>query len=140
MTRFSKIPPLSREIASLFRLTEADARRSTGLFTEVVAPAGTELTTQGSRCSQLILVLEGEVEVTKDGELIAILGPGSVLGEITTLGIENMQTATATMRSAGRVAAAGALELPALRRCTGLYLHLQHLASKRIAAAQLARA
>jgi CRP-like cAMP-binding protein len=140
MTRISKLSSLSREIAGLFRLSAGDARRTEGVFSEVVTKTGTEIVSQGSRSAQLILVLEGEVAVTRDGEQVAILGPGSVLGEITTLGIEQLQTATATMLSPGRLAAAPAQDLPKLRACTGLYLHLQHLASKRIAAAQLAQA
>lgn len=140
MARISKLSSLSREIAGLFRLSDVDARRTEGVFSEVVTTAGAEIASQGSRATQLILVLEGEVEVTRDGVQIAILGPGSVLGEITTLGIEQLQTATATMLTPGRVAAAAIQDLPKLRECTGLYLHLQHLASKRIAAAQLAQA
>jgi len=139
VTLFSKLPALSKEIAALFKLSNADARRAAGIFTEVSVSSGTELAWEGSRPSQLVLILEGEVEVVRDGEVIALLGPGSVLGEITTLGVTREQIASATMRTAGRVAAAGPSDVVKLRECTGLYLHLQHLASKRIAAANLAK-
>ena len=136
---FSKLPALSIEIAALFKLSNTDARRAASIFTEVAVTSGTELAWEGTGFSQLVLILEGEVEVVRDGEVIALLGPGSVLGEITTLGITREQTASATMRTAGRVAAAGSSDVAKLRECTGLYLHLQHLASKRIAAANLAK-
>lgn len=134
MTRYSKLPALAREIAALFHLSKRDANRVMGIFTEVAVKPGTELAWEGSGTKQLILVLEGELEVTRDGEVVALLGPGSVLGEITALGITREQTASATMRTPGRVAAAGSTEMHKLRDCTGLYIHLQHLASKRLAA------
>lgn len=133
MKRYSKLPAPAKEIASLFHLSKRDALRALGIFTEVPAAAGTELAWEGSGTKQLILVLEGEVEVSRDGNVVAVLGPGSVLGEITALGITREQTASAVMRTSGRVAAAGANEMHKLRDCTGLYLHLQHLASKRLA-------
>jgi CRP-like cAMP-binding protein len=134
-SRFAKTTPFAREVASLFKLNLADARKADEIFTEVSVKAGTDLAWEGSDTKQLVLILDGEVEVTRDGELVAVLGPGSVLGEITALDIKRTQTASATMRTDGRIAAAGRTDLGKLRDCTGLYLHLQHLASRRLVGA-----
>ena len=43
--------------------------------------AGTELTSQGEPGDELYLVLDGVFEVEVDGEIIAELGPGAIVGE-----------------------------------------------------------
>lgn len=52
----------------------------------VTRPAGTELARQGEVGREAFVVVEGEVEVRRDGRPIAMLGPGEVVGELAVLG------------------------------------------------------
>ena len=55
-----------------------------------------------------------------------------MLGEITAVNIALEQTATAVTLTDARVLVAGRRDLWNLVSCTGLYLHLQSTASKRL--------
>ena len=63
--------------------------------TEMDFPIGKELTTQGEIGRHFMVIVEGEVEVTRDGTQIALLGPGSFFGEMSLLDGQP-RTATAT--------------------------------------------
>ena len=52
---------------------------------ELPVRAGTELTRQGARGREFMVLVEGSATVTKDGSQIASLGPGDFLGEIALL-------------------------------------------------------
>jgi CRP-like cAMP-binding protein len=56
---------------------------STGDRTSV--PAGRMLMTEGSRGLESVVVVAGEVEVVNDGRVVATLGPGDVVGELSLL-------------------------------------------------------
>jgi CRP-like cAMP-binding protein len=56
------------------------------LTTPVEVPAGRVLARQGEVGSEFFIVLDGEVDVVRRGELIATRGPGCHLGEIALLG------------------------------------------------------
>jgi len=53
---------------------------------EVRADPGELLIEQGSMPYELFVIEDGTVEVVRDGEPIATLGPGDVVGEIALLG------------------------------------------------------
>jgi len=53
--------------------------------TEMQFPTGTNLTTQGELGRHVMVIVDGEVEVTRDGTRIAKLGPGSFFGEMSLL-------------------------------------------------------
>ena len=55
------------------------------LSTEVDVPAGAVLAQQGSAGAEFFVVLDGHVDVLRQGEVIATRGPGSHLGEIALL-------------------------------------------------------
>jgi CRP-like cAMP-binding protein len=55
--------------------------------------AGTPLMRRGERGDELILLLEGTIEVRKDGAVLATLGPGSYLGEIALIDDRAIRTA-----------------------------------------------
>lgn len=131
MPLFRKPTSFALELMRLFHLSARDAAAAEQIFTTVDVPAGTELSWEGSTTRQLVLVLDGEVEVTRNGEVITTLGPGSVLGEITALGVRHEQTASAVTTKPSRIAAAGHHDLAAIKNVTGLFLHMQHLASVR---------
>lgn len=56
---------------------------STGDRTSV--PAGRVLMTEGQRGLESAVVIAGEVEVVHDGRVVATLGPGDVVGELSLL-------------------------------------------------------
>ena len=68
-------------------------------------PEGSELTRQGDPGNELFLLLDGVVRVDVDGQALAELGPGAVIGERAIL--ENQtRTSTVTAVTPIRVAVA----------------------------------
>ena len=59
--------------------------RASQLLTAVAVPAGTLLAREGSRGDEFFVLLEGQVEVSRGGDAIAMRGPGSPLGEMALL-------------------------------------------------------
>jgi CRP-like cAMP-binding protein len=60
------------------------------------AAAGSTLFEEGDRADGVAVIIEGTVEVGKQGRIFAILGPGSVLGELSVFVPSASRTATAT--------------------------------------------
>lgn len=56
-----------------------------GLVTTIDVAAGRQLLHQGEAGKEFIVVIEGEAEVSRDGEVIAVRGPGSFFGEMALL-------------------------------------------------------
>ena len=79
-------------------LFEGCSRRELNLLadatTEMELPSGKVLTEQGSVGRHFMVIVEGQVEVTRDGTQIAVLGPGEFFGEMSLLDGEP-RTATA---------------------------------------------
>lgn len=129
---FSRRPSaLAADLIRLFHITPSDARRADGVFTTVVVPEGTALSTEGGTTKQLVLLLDGKVTVSRGGEVIIVLGPGSVIGEITALGVRDEQTATAVASSECKVAVASRTDFHKIKDVTSLFLHMHHLVSVR---------
>ena len=63
--------------------------------TEMQLEAGKILTQQGEIGRHFVVIVEGKVEVTRDGTQMAVLGPGSFFGEMSLLDGQP-RTATAT--------------------------------------------
>jgi CRP-like cAMP-binding protein len=59
------------------------------------AAAGSTLFEEGDPASGVAAILEGSVEVLKQGRVLATLGPGSVLGELSLFVPSASRTATA---------------------------------------------
>lgn len=73
------------------------------LGTEVPVDAGRVVVEEGSIGRQFAMVLEGLLEVTRDGEHVAFVSAGECVGEITLLlghGTTTTATVTAVMPSA----------------------------------------
>ena len=63
-------------------------------------PAGAVVLEQGARGPRMLVLLEGEVEVLRDGDVVlATLGPGECIGE-TSLLLDVPRTATVRARTA----------------------------------------
>ncbi len=72
------------------------------LMTPVDLAAGDVLARQGEIGREFVILLEGEVDVARDGKVIAVRGPGDYIGEIALL---DNQPRTATVTAKTEVAA-----------------------------------
>jgi CRP-like cAMP-binding protein len=84
-------------------LSPADRERIARWADEVELPRGAHLLDEGRFPHEFFVVLEGTVDVLHDGDRIAALGPGDILGEIAIL--EGLRR-TATVVAATEVRAA----------------------------------
>jgi CRP-like cAMP-binding protein len=66
-------------------LSDADLQTIATLASEVSVPAGKELVREGDYSYDLLAIEEGTAKVEREGEKIADLGPGDVVGEIGVL-------------------------------------------------------
>jgi len=74
------------ETVPLFRdLSVHDREKIARWADEVDVPVGKHLLDQGRLPHEFFVILEGKVRVTKDGEHLAVLGPGDFFGEIALL-------------------------------------------------------
>jgi CRP-like cAMP-binding protein len=81
------------------------------LADELHLPSERELTHEGSRGKEFVVLVEGEADITRDGNLVAGIGPGDFVGEIALVtGLP--RTATVRTRGPSRVLVIGA---PAFR-------------------------
>ena len=80
----------------LFRdLSKADRERIARWADEVDVPAGYQLLGEGRLPHEFFVIEQGTVDVTKDGETVAQLGPGDFFGEIALVEHER-RTASVT--------------------------------------------
>jgi len=70
--------------------------------TQLDYPPGKVLMTEGGSAHEMFVVVEGEVEVTRGGEHIADLGPGSFAGEMALL-THTHRNSTVTTKTAASV-------------------------------------
>jgi CRP/FNR family transcriptional regulator, cyclic AMP receptor protein len=68
------------------------------LSTELPVKAGTKLITAGSTAREFFVIMDGEAEVEKDGQLIATVGPGEVQGELSLL-LDRARAANVTAKT-----------------------------------------
>ncbi len=66
-------------------LSKKDLREISGLATQLKLSQGRELTHQGGRGYEFVVVLEGTVEVLIDGKVVATCGAGDFFGEMALL-------------------------------------------------------
>jgi CRP/FNR family cyclic AMP-dependent transcriptional regulator len=97
----TKVEALKR--APLFEgLSRKELRELAKGVEDLEVEAATVLCREGRRGSEFFVIVEGEVEITRDGKRLASLGPGDFFGEISIL--ENVpRTATVTARTPLRV-------------------------------------
>ena len=66
-------------------LSKKDLREISGLATQLDLSQGRELTHQGGRGYEFVVVLEGSVDVLIDGKVVATCGAGDFFGEMALL-------------------------------------------------------
>jgi CRP-like cAMP-binding protein len=70
--------------------------------TQLDYPAGKVLMTEGGSAHEMFVVVQGQVEVTRDGDHIADLGPGAFAGEMALL-THAHRNSTVTTKTAASV-------------------------------------
>lgn len=87
----------------LFRgCTDAELEAASRLVDEVERPAGTVLMGQGRRGYECFVLVAGQATVTRDDEVLARLGPGEVMGEMSLLDT-SPRSATVTLDTDARL-------------------------------------
>ncbi len=66
------------------------------LFDRVTLPTGKIVTQEGDFAHELFLIIDGSADVIRDGQHVAVLGPGDFFGEIGLVTDRRMATVTAT--------------------------------------------
>ena|SRR5437763_62504 len=70
------------------QLSDAEAHRLSAFATETSLAEGQTMMKQGDYSTELIAIEEGTAEVLRDGQRIASLGPGDLIGEMGLLSRE----------------------------------------------------
>jgi CRP/FNR family cyclic AMP-dependent transcriptional regulator len=77
-------------------ITDEEAAHLDNLSTEARIPAGRRITREGTGGLEFLVILDGTARVTRNGDVLAELGPGACFGELALLdGISRGATATA---------------------------------------------
>ena len=79
-------------------LSKKQLSQVSSLMTPLDLKAGKVLARQGEVGREFLILLEGQVEVVRDGKIIAVRGPGDFIGEIALLATRP-RTATVTART-----------------------------------------
>jgi CRP-like cAMP-binding protein len=66
-------------------LSDSDRRLVAAWATELSVPAGTVLMRETDYSYDILAIVEGAAEVSRDGSVLAELGPGDVVGELGVL-------------------------------------------------------
>lgn len=113
---------------------EAELAAFESLTTPVRVSAGTELMRQGRFGNEAHIVLEGELRIERDGEAIAIIGPGAAVGEHALL-LNEPRNATVTAATDAVVAAMSRSEFSTmLEQCPSIGRRILEAALARTAA------
>jgi CRP-like cAMP-binding protein len=80
-------------------LTEAELDEVLNITTDVVVPSGGYVFKQGELADGMFFIGRGRVEVSRDGKVLASLGIGEVLGELSVMGGGYKRSASAKATS-----------------------------------------
>ncbi|MBW3621602.1 MAG: cyclic nucleotide-binding domain-containing protein [Actinobacteria bacterium] len=94
-------------------LSRRQLSRLATLADEIERPAGTELARQGAFGGEALIVLDGMILIERDGHEIAVVGAGTVLGEIALLD-RVRRNATVTTLTSVRLLVLGIRDFQAL--------------------------
>jgi CRP-like cAMP-binding protein len=86
--------PARLKVIPIFADLDEETLRAVATFAgETSVPAGKELVKEGDYAHEFMAIEEGEAEVLRGGERVAMLGPGDFFGEIAVLE-KTLRTAT----------------------------------------------
>jgi CRP-like cAMP-binding protein len=85
MNRHDRIDEHLAKVPLFEGLSKKQLRLISQLATELEEPAGTVLIKEGKAGHEFIIVIDGEIEVSQDGRIVAERGPGTYVGEIALL-------------------------------------------------------
>lgn len=99
-------------------VSEVESPTERGLSVEIMSGSaiikrykpGDTLISQGDTGTEVMLILDGMVDVSVDGEVVALVGPGSIMGERAALEA-GQRTATLVAKTPVRVAITNATDL-----------------------------
>lgn len=93
-----------RNLPAFAGVSRAEQARFESLSTVLALPAGDVLMEEGAFGNEAMLVLDGDLVIERDGDVVAMVGPGSVVGEAALL-LNEPRNATVTAASDVVVAA-----------------------------------
>jgi CRP/FNR family transcriptional regulator, cyclic AMP receptor protein len=93
--RASAKEQLIKSVPLFSHCSRAEIMALAGESDELTIPSGKELTRQGERGREFMVIVDGAAKVEKDGQLVNELGPSDFLGEIALLS-DVPRTATVT--------------------------------------------
>lgn len=112
MSRRAFIADAIAAVPAFAACTKKELQALTRLATELDVPQGRVLTTEGRPGHELLIVLDGTAEATRNGKSVASFGPGDCFGEIALLD-PGPRTATVTARTPMTLAVIGPTEFNA---------------------------
>ena len=113
MDRHDRIEEQLAQVPLFEGLSKKELRMISQLATYLEEPAGTVLTREGAVGHEFIIVLDGEIEVSQGGRVVADRGPGSYIGEIALLD-HRPRTATVIAKTPIRIEVIGQREFAGL--------------------------
>ena len=91
---------LIKSVPLFSRCSKRELQEVASLADELELPAGRELTKEGARGAEFVVLAEGAAEVRRNGRTIATLGDGDFVGEIALVtGQPRTATVTTTVPS-----------------------------------------
>jgi CRP/FNR family cyclic AMP-dependent transcriptional regulator len=114
MRRRTTLREQLREVPIFSSLADDELARVARLARRIREPAGELLAKEGEPGHELLVILEGEVDVRRGDDLVATLGPGDFVGEVALLDDPPRRTATVRARTAVTIAFLGRLEFERL--------------------------
>jgi CRP/FNR family transcriptional regulator, cyclic AMP receptor protein len=94
-------------------------------------PEGEVVIHEGSFSREMLAIEEGTVEVTREGEHIADLGPGDIFGEAGMLD-DQMRSATVTAKTRLKLISLGHFEVQRLKKnAPEIYARIEQLVEER---------
>jgi CRP-like cAMP-binding protein len=95
-------PAALRALPMFGPLSDKALQRVDGQLAEVEVPAGTVLVRQHDIGREALIVADGRAAICVNGEIVASVGPGELIGEIALLD-NGLRTATVTALTAMRI-------------------------------------